>query len=113
MRAFENVGPIDRAAAEVEFASGDSLRICKALVSLAFHDPDWHWVQDICLRFLNDNNPEIGGVSATCLGHLARIHGKLDRERVVAALRNRLDDPEIGGRVEDALDDISESPRFS
>lgn len=106
MLTFEAVGSIDRAAAEVEFSSGDSVRICRALVSLALHDLDLYWVQDICLTFLNDKNPEIGGVAATCLGHLARIHGKLDRERVIAALRSRQDDPEIGGRVDDALDDI-------
>ncbi|WP_167080781.1 hypothetical protein [Massilia aquatica] len=49
----------------------------------------------------------IAGVSATCLGHIARIHRKLEKEKVIAALRMKLDRSEIAGVVEDALDDIS------
>jgi hypothetical protein len=40
------------------------------------------------------------------LGHLARIHGQLDLERVEPRLRELRADPEVAGSAEDALDDI-------
>ncbi|MFY1942916.1 HEAT repeat domain-containing protein [Achromobacter xylosoxidans] len=80
--------------------------ICEALVSIAFGSPDWRWAQDTCLSFLRNENPALRRLAATCLGHIARIHGQLDKEAVVPALRECLQDPEIVGKVEDALDDI-------
>lgn len=49
---------------------------------------------------------KFGGLAATCLGHIARVHGRLDEDKVVVALRERLSDKEIVGRVVDALEDI-------
>jgi hypothetical protein len=37
---------------------------------------------------------------------LARIHGTLDLDRVEPKLRELRKDPDVGGRAEDALDDI-------
>jgi hypothetical protein len=106
MAEYKNPSPIGRDEAEKIFANGIPEQICDALVAVAFHDKDWKWSQIQCLRFLSHTNPSVSGLAATCLGHIARIHHMLDRDLVVDALRNRLQDPEIGGRVEDALSDI-------
>jgi hypothetical protein len=103
---FHDVRPIDRAEAEAAFESGDTAAVNRALVSVAYHDPDWRWVQDVCLRFLEHDDAAVKGLAATCLGHLARIHRQLDRERVIHRLEALSDDPELRGRAEDALDDI-------
>ncbi|MFY1958364.1 HEAT repeat domain-containing protein [Achromobacter xylosoxidans] len=95
-----------RTSAEDALASADVNVICEALVSIAFGSPDWRWAQDTCLSFLRNENPALRRLAATCLGHIARIHGQLDKEAVVPALRECLQDPEIVGKVEDALDDI-------
>jgi hypothetical protein len=99
--------PITRRAAQEAFAGGDARRIADALVAVTFSDPDWRWVQGECLVLLDHPSDEVRGLAATCLGHLARIHGQLDRRPVLAALCEHRDDPVIGGRVEDALDDIA------
>jgi hypothetical protein len=103
---YHEVLPISREAAASAFSSGDADRICHALISLAYHDGDWRWVQDTCLHFLRNDNPQISGVAATCLGHVARIHGILDKDKVVLALHTRLADHRIKGIIEDALEDI-------
>ena len=54
---------------------------------------------------MNDN-PDISGLAAICLGHLARIHGQFEKDKVIPILRSRLNDTAIAGRIEDALDDI-------
>jgi hypothetical protein len=96
----------NKQVAEKAFGSQQPEAICHALVAIAFCEPDWKWVQDRCLYFLQNKDPVISGLAATCLGHVARIHQKLEREKVITALRSRLEDAEITGRVEDALNDI-------
>lgn len=88
------------------FTAGTNTEICDALLAIIFHDEDWRWSQEQCLYFLSHSDPDISGLAATCLGHIARIHHKLDRELVTTALRKRLNDPKISGRVKDALEDI-------
>jgi hypothetical protein len=87
-------------------ASGSQEQITDALVGLAYHEQDWRWVQSQCLRFLSSADPDVRGLAATCLGHIARILGRVDKELVLPALQPLLTDPQIAGRVEDALEDI-------
>lgn len=103
---YHNVLPLDKDSAQKIFASNDVDRICDAMVVIAFHEPDWKWVQDICLTFFMSDDPAVSGLAATCLGHVARIHGQLEKEKVLPLLYSRLSDPQIAGRIEDALDDI-------
>lgn len=76
----------------------------RELLGLALHNDDWQRVQGECLRLLDHDEIELRHNAATALGHLARLHGMLD-DGAVAELLWRLDDPEIGGSVSDALDD--------
>lgn len=99
--------PMSREEAADAVDSGDVDRVGAALVALSMYESDWVYVQDVCLRFLGSEVSDLRGLAATCLGHVARVHGKLDVDKVVPALAAFLDDPKISGRVEDALDDIS------
>jgi hypothetical protein len=106
MDRYYNVFPVDKVSAERIFASEDVEQICHAMVAVALHEKDWKWVQDKCLTFFMKDNPDISGLAAICLGHLARIHGQLEKDKVTSTLRSRLNDSAIAGRIEDALDDI-------
>lgn len=103
---YHDVQPISRQEAVEVLAGTNSVTICHALVSLAFHEPDWQWVQGQCVDRLRDGNTDVAGVAATCLGHLARLHRCLDMSSVIPALESAKKRDEIRGRVEDALDDI-------
>ncbi|HEY4341678.1 MAG TPA: hypothetical protein VGM97_17170 [Steroidobacteraceae bacterium] len=106
MNKFADVPEIPRDDALRAFSSGNTEEICRALIAVTFHDPDFRWVQELCLRFLSSEDGQISGLAATCLGHLARIHRNIDKEKVLVALRHHLSDVEICGKVEDAIDDI-------
>ncbi len=106
MAEHKNPSRISRDEAEKIFSTGTNDEICDALLAIAFYDEDWKWAQTQCLLFLNHTSPDISGLAATCLGHIARIHHKLDKELVITALMGRLKDPKISGQVQDALDDI-------
>jgi len=106
LNSYENVMPVDKESADKMFLSKDFELICHALVSVVFHEKDWKWVQDKCISFLMNDNPDISGLAATCLGHVARLHRQIEKERVIILLRSRQNNVKIAGRIEDAINDI-------
>lgn len=86
--------------------SGDSGRICSATVGLAFHHPDWKEAEEKCLSLLENQDGQVRAIAITCLGHIARIHGRISFHQVVSLLQKLRDDKTLGGIAEDALDDI-------
>lgn len=106
MSKYHNVFPLNKDSAERMFASNDVEKICNALLAIAFHEKDWKWAQDKCLAFFFSDNPDISGLAATCLGHIARIHHQIEKDKVISILRGKLGDRRIAGRIEDAIDDI-------
>ncbi|MFJ3260827.1 hypothetical protein ACIPK7_11290 [Pseudomonas sp. NPDC086581] len=95
-----------RCSVEDTFANGDEKIICDAILLMTFNDPDWKWVQNKLLDFLSSPSESIRGVSATCLGHLARIHGVLEKGKVIKKLSALRADKDISGQVESAMEDI-------
>ena len=109
---YQEVLKKDRAEIELLLQSTNPTDILDALLSAAYYEPEWRWVQGQCLAFLSYGERSVRGLSATCLGHLARIHKQLDIELVLPRLAELKDDPEIGDSVRDALDDIRFYLRF-
>ncbi len=102
----EAISPISREDAEMALRAGDPEKICDTLVRLAFHEKDRRFVEEKCLSFSSHPDASVRGIVAASFGHLARIHGQLDEERVIPVLEKMRKDHELTGRVEDALDDI-------
>ncbi len=98
--------PITKDDAEAVFSEGDVRSICDALVRLAHNERDLVWVELKCLMLATHSSREVRRTVATCLGHLARIHGRLDLKKVQPVLEELARDPDIVGVVEDAWDDI-------
>lgn len=89
--------------------SDDVALSTQSLLELTYNDPDGEWVERVVLEHLDTRyDVQLRGLAATCLGHLARIHGRITRHTVVPALRALLSDPVLGGRAQDALDDIGQ-----
>ena len=106
MTRYEDVAPISRTDADLSFSGGEVDQICDALVRVAYHDPDWRWVQSQCVRLSRHDDPDVRGLDVTCFGNIARIHGVLDLDVVTPVLRDLRSDPQMGGRVGDVWDDI-------
>ena len=105
---YREITPIARHEAEIIFDGNDLDDIRVALLRVAYHEPDYQWAQDSCLRFCDHEDFQIRGVAALCLGHIGRIHGKLDLKKVVPVLRRLLTDQATVGQAEIALDDIKQ-----
>ena len=79
----------------------------KALLFAIFNIDDWRWIQNLCLDMAKNPDDDIAELSLTGLGHIARIHGKLDVDIVVPFLEEiSINNNALLGRASDALDDI-------
>jgi hypothetical protein len=103
---YREITPIDRCEAEIIFDGDDLDNVRLTLVRVAYHEPDYVWAQDCCLRFCSHEDSQVRSVAALCLGHIARIHRKLELNKVMPVLRRLLKDELTSCRAEDALDDI-------
>lgn len=103
---YERVPESTRQELDDALTRGDDDAAQATLLSLGLHDPDGEWVQNRCLELLNHPSWALRSVAATCLGHVARIHGKIDRDRVLPALRKALKDRRTEGYAEQAIEDI-------
>jgi hypothetical protein len=107
---YEEPKHITLAEAVVLFTSENADLSCirESLVFLALNESDWSFVQEWCLRFLEHEDWTVRAVSATCLGHIARIHRTLDVARVLLKLRPLLEDSVTAGYAQTAIEDIEQ-----
>jgi len=98
---YEKIEPISREEAEAIICNGDPEAIGLTLIRLAYHHRDWRWVQDLCIGLSEHEDKWVRRNCATCFGHLARIHRKIDLEKVNPVLRRLLDDADAHGWAED------------
>ena len=104
---YHEPAPYDRADAVRALHATEPATVCAALVGIAFHEPDWRWVQGECVRLATHPDVGVRSVVASCFGHLARIHGTIDLPVVDPVLAELARDPEVAGRVSDARDDFA------
>jgi len=104
---FYNPPPATPANVRMALDSNDVSGALDAMVGCALYgDGDWRESQDLYLTLLDHDDRQVQALAATCLGHLARVCGQLDEDRVVAALRQVRARPHVRGTAGDALEDI-------
>ena len=103
---YHPVEPIERDKAEEIFDLGNEAAIVEALLSLAYYEPNGRWVQEKCLAFAQRGQGDVRRIAIVCLGHLARVHRKLDLDRVAKVFNELRDDTSVLGEIENAVGDI-------
>jgi hypothetical protein len=73
---------------------------------MTYNNDNWEYVQNECLKYLEDENHDIVQLAIICLGHIATFHKYIDKEKVLPILYKKILDKELTGVVEDALGDI-------
>jgi hypothetical protein len=92
---------------EVQLKSTNHNVVIDALMYLCFNIDDPDWIQDKCVEAIErGKNDDIRGLGITCIGHVARMYAKVDKEKVIPVLEGKLRDNSLSGRAQDALDDI-------
>lgn len=92
-------------------ATTSGLELAEAMVSAAFYIDDGEWLQARFLELLESPDPGIRAAAATCLGHVARIHRRLDVAVVRPRVEKLLGNPRTAGFAQTALDDIDDFAR--
>lgn len=77
-------------------------------VGLSLDPPEGVDVQGLCLRLSRHCDPWVRGNALMAFGHLARVTGELDPERVKPVLQEGLKDESglVSSRAADAISDI-------
>ena len=89
-----------------DLASGDITLSTQALLALTYDDPDREWLENLLLREVDEaTDPQLRALAVTCMGHLGRLRGEVDR-KIVSRLEALRADNVLGGIAEDALGDI-------
>lgn len=86
----------------------EDLSFCsELLLMLTMSSVNREWIEELCVEIINSHrDADLCGLAITCLGHLARIHGKINREKVMNVLKPLMKNAELSGRVEDTVSDI-------
>lgn len=99
---------IENSIREILLCDEDTDFCCKLLLKITFDCDNWKWIQDVCIDIINSNREKnICGLAVTCIGHLARIHGKIEKNKVYDFLNQQKENFYINDRIEDAIDDIN------
>ena len=72
--------------------------------SLSIYDPEW--LQRTLLESLAIEDDQVKYASLLGIGHVARIHRRLDLETVIPLLEKYRKHPKVGGTAENTLSDI-------
>ncbi len=78
----------------------------KALLSITFNDDDWRFIQNLCIELIVTNDRNSGLLAVTCIGHIARMHHKIEKRKIAKAFKKRAGNTDFEGRINDALKDI-------
>jgi hypothetical protein len=103
---YEHPPVFSRDELQRQLKSDSPDQVAHALVSAAFHEADWRWVQDWCIRLTAHADLNVRLVAIISLGHIARIHHCLDLGRVLPLLALKAKESALEGTVEDTLSDI-------
>lgn len=77
------------------------------LLEVVHSSDDWKWLQDLCLKLSENSHLDLSNLAITCIGHIGRMHKKLELELVVPFLQElKHNDGHLSGNAESALDDI-------
>ena len=106
---YEEIPKWTRDAVEQALRDDDPNFLLQAVVAIAMHDADWRYAQDLCVRLSSHPHFNVRGNAVLGFGHIARVHGRLDRAIVqpiiVAALHDAND--YVRGHGVDAADDTT------
>ncbi|MFE8103320.1 hypothetical protein RBA63_12415 [Brenneria goodwinii] len=94
---------------ETQLKSNNLAKISEALLYIAHNINDVEWAEKKIMEMANDSNEDISGLALTCLGHIARINGRISKEIVIPFLKEKMNNTNktLASRAEDALDDIN------
>ena len=100
MLLYKEIQPISKeSACQILKECAEEQLIADVLLSLTIHGSDWEWVQHKCIEYTAHESLLVRRIAIQCIGHLARIHRKIDISLVQPMLTSFYDDPQLEDTV--------------
>lgn len=112
-RIYSEPANLGREDLKRALAERDIWLLREAIVAVSLSDPDRRWVEHQLVDLMRDPDGSVRSIAALGVGHVARVHGSIDRDLVLPVLRELLGDAKARGNAENALDDIAMFARIA
>lgn len=106
---YEAIEPeLSHDAVEAAILINNPEELSYAVLSAALHSDNPEWAEDVCLRLSGHEDFRVRGNAVPGFGHIARIHGKLNKKKILPLVEMALCDESdfVRGQAESAADDI-------
>lgn len=95
----------DKRSIELLLQTNDNEQIISAIIGAVNGIDDWEWLQQLCLKYINHPNYWVSKTTISSLGDIARIHHRLEKEKVLNHLRTIVD-RKLLGSINSVIEDI-------
>ncbi len=104
---YEPIKYYSQSEIEKALAKNDADKLLLIVLSVALYSDDYEYAENFCVQLSNHECYVVRGNAIQGFGHIARIHGKLDEERIKPIIEKALKDENkfIRGNAIDAKDD--------
>lgn len=105
---YEEIPALSREEIGSAIRRNDPRELSYVVLALALHEPDLRFAESICIQFAKHEHFNVRGNAVLGFSHIARIHGKLDKEKVMLRINTALlgDHEWVRGHVQDVRGDL-------
>lgn len=106
---YEPIKELSREDVDSIIERNDPSELLYVPVSVSLHSEDWKYAQDICISLSSHPDETVRGNALLGFGHIARIHGELEREKIERLVLDGFKDESryVQGHADDAFEDIN------
>lgn len=102
---YKNYSYIDKVSIELLLQTDDNEQIISAIIGAVNGVDDCKWLQKLCLDYSNHSDYWIAKTAICCLGDIARIHSKLEKENVYRHLK-KIKNEKLLAIINSTIEDI-------
>jgi len=105
---FESIESSPREETDSANSRHDPGELLYAVLSAALYSDDAGWAEDVCVRLSHHEHFNVRGNAILGFGHIARIHGKLTKSKVMPLIESALKDESdyVRGQANSAAADV-------
>jgi HEAT repeat protein len=89
---YEEIKKFSKNRVESVVAANDEKELSLLVLSLALYSEDADFAENICLRLSNHESQNVRGNAVLGFGHISRVHGKLNEDKIKPIIERALTD---------------------
>jgi len=104
---YESIKNYSKTEIEKALANNDVDKLLFIVLSVALYSDDFEFAENFCIQLSNHEHFNVRGNAILGFGHLARIHGKLNENKIKPIIENALKNENefVRGQADSAKED--------